>query len=119
MHNRKSIPLLMLGVAAVLVAILGLSFPMMAGGWRSGMHPDMTSWSFVPRSGSGNEVISADEVRAHFERLVDWQSNPRVMLGAVKEEGEHVVIDIVTRDNSLVDRFIVNRRTGAYRRAEG
>jgi hypothetical protein len=44
------------------------------------------------------------------------QGNPRLKIGDVKEaDGNAITVDIVTQENSLVQRFIVDRRTGYHR----
>ena len=46
-----------------------------------------------------------------------WRGNPRLKVGDVKEkDADTITADIVTKDNSLVQRFIINRHTGAYTR---
>ena len=44
-----------------------------------------------------------------LERL----NNKRLKLGDVQADGNKVTADIVTVDNSLVQRLIIDRRTGA------
>jgi len=44
------------------------------------------------------------------------EMNPRLKVGEVKEkDADTITADIVTLDNSLVQRFIVDRHTGALR----
>ena len=63
--------------------------------------------------------VSADDVRGHFDRLLQTQGNSRVKLGEIKEtDKDTIVADIVTTEGSLVDRFNVNRRSGVIQRAQ-
>ncbi len=63
--------------------------------------------------------LSTDNVKNYFERWLAWQGNPRLKVGDVKEkDADTIVADIVTKDNSLVQRFIVNRRTGYFQPSE-
>jgi hypothetical protein len=63
--------------------------------------------------------VSIDDVRDHFERLLQAQGNPRVKLGEIKDaDKDTIVAEIVTTDGALVDRFNVNRRSGAIQRAQ-
>jgi hypothetical protein len=50
-----------------------------------------------------------------MEVWLNWRGNPRLKVGDVKEkDADTITADIVTKDNSLVQRFIINRHTGAY-----
>ena len=56
-------------------------------------------------------------MKTRVERWLAFRGNPRLKVGDVKEkDADTITADIVTKDNSLVDRFIVNRHTGAYSR---
>jgi len=72
--------------------------------------------------GSGStpgEQLSADDVRANLERWLAWHGNSRLKVGEVKEEGDDTVLaDIVTQDGSLVDRFRIDRDSGAMQRVQ-
>ncbi len=62
--------------------------------------------------------LSTDNVKNYFEGWLAWQGNPRLKVGDVKEkDADTIVADIVTKDNSLVQRFVVNRRNGFFARA--
>lgn len=70
-------------------------------------------WSWSPWSSSRDLNLSVDAVKAQAERWVAWQGNPRLKVGDVKEkDADTIVADVVTKDNSLVQRFSVNRHTG-------
>lgn len=63
--------------------------------------------------------LSTDNVKNYFERWLAWQGNPRLKIGDVKEKDtDMIVADIVTKDNSLVQRFVVNRRNGYFQPSE-
>lgn len=63
--------------------------------------------------------LSADDVRARLEWSLTWHGNKRLKVGEVKEaDDDTIVADIVTQDNSLVQRFKVDRHTGFMRQAE-
>ncbi len=72
-----------------------------------------------PFSQQGKLNLSTDDVKKRFEGWLTWQGNPRLKVGEVKEKDvETIEADIVTKDNSLVQRFAVDRHTGAYRQVE-
>ena len=58
-------------------------------------------------------------MKKRFEGWLTWQGNPRLKVGEVKErDADTIEADIVTKDNSLVQRFAVDRHTGSYRPTE-
>ena len=60
--------------------------------------------------------LSTDDVKARVERWLTWRGNPRLKVGEVKEkDADTITADVVTKDNSLVQRFIVDRHTGFMR----
>jgi hypothetical protein len=64
----------------------------------------------------GDLKLTTDDVKTRFERWLAWHGNPRLKVGAVKEKDANTIeVDIVTQENSLVQRFIVDRRTGFFR----
>ncbi|HET8997496.1 MAG TPA: hypothetical protein VFN42_12585 [Acetobacteraceae bacterium] len=57
--------------------------------------------------------LSIQDVRNRFERWLQWRHNPHLKLGEVRQTGpDTITADIVTQDNSLVQRFNVDRRSG-------
>lgn len=63
--------------------------------------------------------ISVDDVTAHFQDRLEALGNKRLKLGDVKEGSDDTITaDVVTVDNSLVQRFSIDRRTGAMTKAE-
>jgi hypothetical protein len=60
--------------------------------------------------------LTTDEVKSRMERWLARRDNPRLKVGEVKEkDADTIIADIVTKDNSLVQRFIVDRHTGFVR----
>ena len=58
-------------------------------------------------------------MRNYFDRWLASQSNPRLKVSDVKEKvADPIVIDIVIKGNSLVQRLVVNRRNGCSQRSE-
>ncbi len=130
----------------MLIAILAVSLfalmwgygafvtPYSAGGWWGMMGPNMMmgpgGWGgygpgmmrgYGPgwNTGGRDLNLSTDNVKTNMERWLAWQGNPRLKVGDVKEKGvDTVVVDIVTKDNSLVQRFVVNRHYGYLQPSE-
>ena len=66
-----------------------------------------------------NANLSTDDVKNYLERMIAEQGNARLKVGDVKEkDADTIVADIVTKDNSLVQRFAVDRHNGFYRPEE-
>lgn len=113
--------------------------PYSVGGWWGMMVPNMMAvpgmWGgygpgamqgYAPSAAGpgwntpGRDLnLSTDNVKNYFERWLAWQGNPHLKVGDVKEkDADTIVADIVTKDNSLVQRFVVNRRNGYFRPSE-
>ncbi len=68
---------------------------------------------------SDNLNLTTDDVKARVERWLTRRGNPRLQVGEVKEkDADTIIADVVTKDNSLVQRFVVARHTGNYRQSE-
>ena len=68
----------------------------------------------------GDLKLTTDNVKQRMERWLAIRNNPRLKLGDVKEKDDNTITaDIVTVDNSLVQRFAIDRHTGFYRPEEG
>ena len=93
-------------------------------GWGGGYGPGMMR-GYGPGNGPGygpgaqtNQALNltTDDVKARVERWLAFRGNARLKVGEVKEkDADTITADIVTKDNSLVQRFIVDRHTGAFR----
>lgn len=63
--------------------------------------------------------LSTDDVRHYFEHRLEAVGNDRLKLGEVTQTDEDTIaVDIVTVDNSLVDRLEVDPHSGRIERAE-
>jgi len=68
----------------------------------------------------GDLKLTTDDVKKRMERWLSVRNNPRLKLGEVKEKDDNTITaDVVTVDNSLVQRFAIDRHTGFYRPEEG
>jgi hypothetical protein len=92
---------------------------------REMMGHGMTGGGYGHGSADGKPAIqpdqdlSADDVRARIERSLKWHGNKRLKVGEVKElDDDTIVAEIVTLDDSLVDRLEVDRHSGSMHRTE-
>ena len=71
-----------------------------------------------PYSGGGQSALNltANDVKGNFERWIASTGNSNIKVGnVVEKDANTVTADIITKDNSLVQQFSVDRRTGFYR----
>lgn len=57
--------------------------------------------------------LSVEDVRSYLDLQLERLNNQRLKVGDVKADGGTIIADIVTVDNSLVQRLKVDPRTGA------
>jgi hypothetical protein len=63
--------------------------------------------------------LSVDQVRHMMEHRVAMMQNPNLKIGeVVGVDDDTITADIVTQDDSLVRRFMIDRHTGAMRPAD-
>lgn len=80
---------------------------MMQGGMRSGMGALFGS-RVTPVMN-----LSVDDVRGYLASRIERLNNKRLKLGDIKKEDGTITADVVTVDNSLVQRLKVDPHTGA------
>ncbi len=97
---------------------LSLALPNMMGSFGFGTTPigSVIPWG----AGSRPLNLSRDDVKDAFASWLAWQGNPHLRVGNVIErDGNTILIDIVTADTrGLVERFAVNRHSGATEPSE-
>ncbi|HHO76345.1 MAG TPA: hypothetical protein ENN05_07935 [Deltaproteobacteria bacterium] len=64
--------------------------------------------------GSG-EPLTEDQTRVLMERSIGSTRNPNIMLGKLTDKKDYFEAEIVTKDGSLVDKVLVDKRTGWIR----
>ena len=57
--------------------------------------------------------LSAEDVRGYLTVQLNRLNNKRLKIGDIKVDDGTITADVVTVDNSLVQRLKVNRHTGA------
>ena len=58
--------------------------------------------------------LTINDVKAAIERWLAAWGNPHVKLGKITEGRDTITAEIVTQDNSLVERIEVDKQTGLY-----
>jgi len=82
-----------------------------------GMGPGMMGQGMAP---GAMQPLARNLETSDVERMMNswlaWQRNPNLQLGKVEAKGEYIfVVEIVTQNGSLVQRYEVNRQTGWMR----
>jgi hypothetical protein len=102
----------------------GMMGPGMMGPGMMGMGPGMMGQGggmmgpgmmMGPMMGMGQQSanLTVDDVKGNIERWLAWHGNARLKAGNVSEKDQNTITaEIVTVDNSLVQKFDVDRRTG-------
>ena len=98
---------------------------MMHGSMGGGMMNQGTMNQGMMRGGAGSGMgalfgshvvptlnLSVDDVRGFLTARLDRLNNKRLKLGEVKADDSTITADVVTVDNSLVQRLKVDRHTG-------
>ena len=99
----------------------GMGPGMMRGGMgpgmmQGGMGPGMMQGGMGALFGSRvtpTMNLSVEDVRGYLAVQLDRLNNKRLKVGDIKSEDGAITADIVTIDNSLVQRLKVDRHTGA------
>lgn len=92
----------------------------MGPGMGQGMGPNMMGQGMGPGAMQAlPQDLTLEQVRHMFEHRLDRMGNPNIKVGDVVEADEDTITaEIVTNDGSLVQRFMVDRHTGAMRSAQ-
>lgn len=84
------------------------------GPWRSG--PGYGS-QYGPEYQQPQKPMQEKDAREVLENYLSSTRNPNLKLGDIKDTGDVFEAEILTKDNSLVDRVLVDKRTGWIRSA--
>jgi hypothetical protein len=99
----------------------GMMGPGMMGGGQGmgpGMMQGMPGMGMMGEPGPGVRVtpsqhLTTDDVSHFLQHWVERQGNPRLKVGKVEQvDDDTIVAEVVTVDDSLVQRFKVDRHTG-------
>jgi hypothetical protein len=80
-----------------------------------GMGPGMMGQGYGPQYQQESKPLTEKDVRAILENYVQSTRNPNLKLGKVTEKDYYFEAEILTKDNSLVDKILVDKQTGWMR----
>jgi hypothetical protein len=133
-----------LGGLAVALVMLLVQFPLDlqamdsgivdSGGYRYDMGPGMMGSGGHQAYGMGADMMNPNDGNGPqhrqnqtyldskaadriFEDYLKSRHNPNLKLGEIKDEGSFFEAKLLTKDNSLVDKLIVDKNTGRMRSA--
>lgn len=99
----------------------GMGSGMMGGGHGMGSGMMGPGYEPSPQYPDNQQLlqkpINKAQVQAMVKNYLQSTSNPNLKLGKITDRGSSFEADIVTRDNSLVDKILVDKDTGAMRSA--
>ena len=62
--------------------------------------------------GARTPVRTREDARRHLEKFFEGQE---VVIGAITPRGRHFLADILDKDKKIIDRVIIDKRTGRIR----
>ena len=98
----------------------GMGPGMMGRGWSGyGMGPGMMGpgYGYGPQYQQPQKPLEKSDVETMVKNYLTSVRNPNLNLGKIEEKDNGFEVDIVTKNNSLVDKIIVDKNTGWMRSA--
>jgi hypothetical protein len=99
----------------------GYGYPMgpgmMGPGYGYHMGPGMMGpgYGYGPQYQQPQKPMTKKDAEMLVQNFLKSTGNPNLKLGNIKDEGSAYEVEIVTKGNSLVDRILVDKRTGWMR----
>ncbi|MGA9262430.1 MAG: hypothetical protein WBV95_10690 [Desulfobacterales bacterium] len=90
----------------------GMGPGMMGPGYGYGPNPQYPYAQQQPQ-----KPIDKDQAKSMVENYLKSTGNPNLKLGDIKDEGQNFQADVVTKDNSLADKILIDKNTGWMRPA--
>ena len=81
----------------------------------SGMGPGMMGQGYGPQYQQERKPLTEKDVKAMMENYVQSTRNPNLKLGKITEKDYYFEAEIVTKNDSLVDKILVDKQTGWMR----
>src|SRR4030042_5634119 len=96
----------------------GMMGPCMGGKGMMGGQGMMGPGMMGPGHGQQQQLqkpLEEKDARAILENYITNMKNPNLQLGKIKDAGTTFEAEILTKDNSLVDKIMVDKKTGWMR----
>ena len=97
----------------------GMGSGMMGPGYGYHMGPGMMGpgYGYGPQYQQPQKPLEKSDVETMVKNYLASVRNPNLKLGKIEEKGSVFEADIVTKDNSLVNKVLVDKNTGWMRSA--
>ncbi len=89
--------------------------PGMMGRGHYGMGPGMMSQGYGLQYQQESKPLTEQDVKTMVENYVQSTRNPNLKLGKITDKDHYFEAEILTKDNSLVDKILVDKQTGWMR----
>ncbi len=80
-----------------------------------GMGPGMMGQGYGPQYQQERKPLTEKDVKAMVEIYVQSTRNPNLKLGKITDKDQYFEAEIVTKNDSLVDKILVDKQTGWMR----
>ncbi len=70
---------------------------------------------YEPRGQQPDQPLEEKDARAILQNYLQSMRNPNLKLGKIKDIGIAFEVEILTKDDSLVDKILVDKNTGSMR----
>ncbi len=87
-------------------------YGMGSGMMGRGMGPGMMGPGYGPQYQQERKPLTEKDVKAMLENYVQSTRNPNLKLGKITEKDHYFEAEIVTQNDSLVDKILVDKQTG-------
>jgi hypothetical protein len=98
----------------------GYGYGMMGPGMMGpgyGMGPGMMGPGYGPQYQQPQKPLEAKDIKSMLENYLQSTRNPNLKLGKITDKGPYFEADIVTKNDALVDKILVDKNTGWMRSA--
>ena len=79
-----------------------------------GCGPESYGFQFGPQY-QQQKPLEKEEAKQEVENYLEFIGNPNLKLGEVSDKGTYFEADVLTKNDSPVDKFLVNKNTGCMR----
>jgi len=98
----------------------GYGYGMMGPGMMGpgyGMGPGMMGPGYGPQYQQPQKPLEEKDIKSMLENYLQSTRNPNLKLGKITDKGPYFEADIVTKNEALVDKILVDKNTGWMRSA--
>ncbi len=98
--------------------LLALAFTFYGGEVRAQMGPGYGGQygpQYGPQYQQPRKPMEENDAKAMLENYIQSSRNPNLKLGKIKEKDNYFEAEILTKENSLVDKILVDKFTGWMR----